>query len=128
MFLDEIGELPKSMQAKLLRVLESGEIRRVGDNESFHVDVRVVCATHRNLEEMVEEGDFREDLMFRINTFEIHLPPLRDRMADIPELADHSVPPVPKLRRRRTGLLHARSHEMHCSPTSGPATSASWPM
>ena len=77
LFLDEIGELPKAMQAKLLRVLESGEIRRVGENESLHVDVRVVCATHRHLEQMVETGDFREDLMFRINTFEIHLPPLR---------------------------------------------------
>jgi DNA-binding NtrC family response regulator len=71
-FLDEIGELPKSLQAKLLRVLESGEIRRIGDNESLQIDVRVICATHRNLAEMVEEGDFREDLMYRINTFEIH--------------------------------------------------------
>jgi DNA-binding NtrC family response regulator len=88
-FLDEIGELPKSMQAKLLRVLESGEIRRVGDNESFTVDVRVVCATHRDLEEMVDHGDFREDLMFRINTFEIRLPALRERIDDIPELARH---------------------------------------
>ncbi|HWB10051.1 MAG TPA: sigma-54 dependent transcriptional regulator [Pirellulales bacterium] len=88
-FLDEIGELPKAMQAKLLRVLESGEIRRVGDNESFTVDVRVVCATHRDLEEMVAEGDFRQDLMFRINTFEIRLPPLRERTDDIPELAHH---------------------------------------
>jgi len=89
LFLDEIGELPKAMQAKLLRVLESGEIRRVGDNESFTVDVRVVCATHRDLEEMSAEGDFREDLMFRINTFEIHLPPLRDRVEDVPLLARH---------------------------------------
>jgi DNA-binding NtrC family response regulator len=88
-FLDEIGELPKAMQAKLLRVLESGEIRRVGDNESFTVDVRVVCATHRDLEEMVAEGEFREDLMFRINTFEIRLPTLRERADDIPELARH---------------------------------------
>ena len=88
-FLDEIGELPKAMQAKLLRVLESGEIRRVGDNESFTVDVRVVCATHRDLEEMVAEGEFREDLMFRINTFEIRLPALRERTDDIPELARH---------------------------------------
>jgi DNA-binding NtrC family response regulator len=88
-FLDEIGELPKAMQAKLLRVLESGEIRRVGDNESFTVDVRVVCATHRDLEEMVAEEEFREDLMFRINTFEIRLPPLRERIDDIPELARH---------------------------------------
>jgi two-component system NtrC family response regulator len=89
LFLDEIGELPKAMQAKLLRVLESGEIRRVGDNESFRVDVRVVCATHRNLVEMVEAGDFREDLMYRINTFEITLPELRQRLDDISELAEH---------------------------------------
>lgn len=88
-FLDEIGELPLGMQAKLLRVLESGEIRRIGDNEPFRVDVRVVCATHRDLEKMVEEGRFREDLMFRINTFEIHLPALRERNSDIPELAIH---------------------------------------
>jgi two-component system NtrC family response regulator len=87
LFLDEIGELPKAMQAKLLRFLESGEIRRVGENEAFTCDVRVVCATHRNLEEMVESADFREDLWFRINTFEVHLPPLRERLEDIPLLA-----------------------------------------
>ena len=89
LFLDEIGELPKAVQAKLLRALECGEIRRVGDNEAFRVDVRVVCATHRNIEEMVKQGDFREDLMFRINTFEIYLPPLRERQDDIPLLARH---------------------------------------
>ena len=88
-FLDEIGELPKATQSKLLRVLESGEIRRVGDNEPFEVNVRIVCATHRDLPRMVEEGGFREDLMFRINTFEIQLPPLRDRVEDIPQLAEH---------------------------------------
>jgi two-component system NtrC family response regulator len=88
-FLDEIGELPKSMQAKLLRVLESREIRRVGENRATFVDVRVVCATHRDLPEMVATGDFREDLMYRINTFEIFLPPLRDRIEDIGELAEH---------------------------------------
>jgi two-component system NtrC family response regulator len=88
-FLDEIGELPKAMQAKLLRVLESREIRRVGENRAVNVDVRVVCATHRDLPEMVAGGDFREDLMYRINTFEIFLPPLRDRLEDIPELAEH---------------------------------------
>jgi len=87
LFLDEIGELPKSMQAKLLRFLESGEIRRVGENESIHCDVRVVCATHRQLDEMVAAGEFREDLWFRINTFEIHLAPLRERKDDIPLLA-----------------------------------------
>ncbi len=88
-FLDEIGELPLSMQAKLLRVLETGDIRRVGDNQTVHVDVRVICATHRDLERMVEEGTFREDLMFRINTFEIHVPSLRQRVDDIEPLAKH---------------------------------------
>ncbi len=89
LFLDEIGELPKAMQAKLLRFLESGEIRRVGENDSFTCDVRVICATHRHLDEMVGEGDFREDLWFRINTFEIQLPPLRERTDDIELLARH---------------------------------------
>ncbi|MEX2139787.1 MAG: sigma-54 dependent transcriptional regulator [Pirellulales bacterium] len=89
LFLDEIGELPKAMQAKLLRVLESGEIRRVGDNQATTVDVRIVCATHRRLDEMVENGEFREDLMFRVNTFEIVLPSLRQRIDDVPLLARH---------------------------------------
>ena len=88
-FLDEIGELPLSMQAKLLRVLETGDIRRLGDNQTTKVDVRVVCATHRDLEQMVVEGTFREDLMFRINTFEIHVPSLRQRPEDIDSLAKH---------------------------------------
>ena len=91
LFLDEIGELPKSLQSRLLRALESGEIRRVGDNHPVTVDVRVVCATHRSLEEMVRAGEFREDLLFRINTFEIAIPPLRDRPDDIPVLVEHFV-------------------------------------
>ncbi|KAA1259285.1 Transcriptional regulatory protein ZraR [Rubripirellula obstinata] len=88
-FLDEIGELPLAMQAKLLRVLETGDIRRLGDTETTNVNVRLVCATHRDLEQMVEEGTFREDLMFRINTFEINVPPLRQRPEDIATLAKH---------------------------------------
>ncbi|NOX55721.1 MAG: sigma-54-dependent Fis family transcriptional regulator, partial [Planctomycetes bacterium] len=87
LFLDELGELDKAMQVKLLRFLESGEVRRVGENAPFHVDVRVVCATNRDLQEMVRSGEFREDLFFRINTFEIQLPPLRGRRDDIPVLA-----------------------------------------
>ena len=87
LFLDELGELDKGMQVKLLRFLESGEIRRVGENEAFTVDVRVVCATNRDLQTMAAEGTFREDLIFRVNTFEIHLPPLRERKEDIPQLA-----------------------------------------
>ncbi len=89
LFLDELGELDKTMQVKLLRFLESGEVRRVGENEPFQVDVRVVCATNRSLEEMVAEGTFRQDLYFRVNTFEINLPPLRERRNDIPALAMH---------------------------------------
>src|SRR4051795_4559156 len=89
LFLDEVGELDKSVQVKLLRFLESGEIRRVGENEPFEVDVRVLCATNRDLREMIDKDEFREDLYFRINTFEIHLPPLRERKADIPLLAQH---------------------------------------
>ncbi len=91
LFLDELGELEKPMQVKLLRFLESGEVRRVGDNEPFHVDVRVVCATNRDLQDMVEEGTFREDLFFRVNTFEIHLPPLRERCDDIAELSRYLI-------------------------------------
>ena len=88
-FLDEIGELPKAMQAKLLRVLESGEIRRVGENKTTQVDVRVICATHRDLQAMVADEEFREDLMYRINPFEINLPALRERIQDVPDLARH---------------------------------------
>ncbi|MCI0457445.1 MAG: sigma-54 dependent transcriptional regulator [Gemmataceae bacterium] len=89
LFLDEVGELNKNIQVKLLRFLESGEIRRLGDTEPFRVDVRVLCATHRDLREMILNDEFREDLFFRINTFEIRLPPLRERRSDIPDLARH---------------------------------------
>jgi DNA-binding NtrC family response regulator len=89
LFLDEVGELDRSVQVKLLRFLESGEIRRVGENEPFRVDVRVLCATNRDLRDMVKNEQFREDLFFRLNTFEIVLPPLRDRKADMAELAQH---------------------------------------
>jgi DNA-binding NtrC family response regulator len=89
LFLDELGELNRNIQVKLLRFLESGEIRRVGDTEPFRVDVRVLCATNRDLRQMIQEEAFREDLFFRINTFEIRLPPLRERRSDIPDLARH---------------------------------------
>jgi DNA-binding NtrC family response regulator len=89
LFLDEVGELNKNIQVKLLRFLESREIRRVGETEPFKADVRVLCATNRDLREMIKEDQFREDLYFRVNTFEIRLPPLRERRADIPDLARH---------------------------------------
>jgi DNA-binding NtrC family response regulator len=88
-FLDELGDLPRNVQVKLLRFLESKEIRRVGESEPFRTDVRVLCATNRDLRQMIREDQFREDLYFRINTFEIRLPPLRERKADIPDLAMH---------------------------------------
>jgi DNA-binding NtrC family response regulator len=89
LFLDEVGELNKNIQVKLLRFLESGEIRRVGETEPFRTDVRVLCATNRDLRSMIKDDEFREDLYFRINTFEIRLPPLRERRPDIPDLARH---------------------------------------
>jgi DNA-binding NtrC family response regulator len=89
LFLDEVGELNKNIQVKLLRFLESGEIRRVGDTKPFRTDVRVICATNRDLRVMIQKDEFREDLYFRINTFEIRLPPLRERRQDIPDLARH---------------------------------------
>ncbi|MGE3805153.1 MAG: sigma-54-dependent transcriptional regulator [Gemmataceae bacterium] len=89
LFLDEVGELNKNIQVKLLRFLESGELRRVGDTEPFRTDVRVLCATNRDLRGMIRDDGFREDLYFRINTFEIRLPSLRERRSDIPALARH---------------------------------------
>ena len=87
LFLDELGELNKNIQVKLLRFLESGELRRLGATESFRCDVRVICATNRDLQKMIAADEFREDLLYRLNTFEIRLPALRERKTDIPELA-----------------------------------------
>jgi DNA-binding NtrC family response regulator len=89
LLLDEVGELNKNIQVKLLRFLESGEIRRVGETVPFRTDVRILCATNRDLRGMIKDDQFREDLYFRINTFEIRLPPLRERRSDIPSLARH---------------------------------------
>lgn len=91
LFLDEIGDMPMSQQAKVLRVLESGEVVRLGSNEPRHVDVRFVSATNRDLQKMVEEGQFREDLFFRLNGAHVHLPPLRERREDIPRIVHHAI-------------------------------------
>ena len=91
LFLDEIGDMPLTMQAKLLRVLEESEIERVGGDKPFSVDVRIVVATHRNLEEQVRQGTFREDLYHRVFVFPIVLPPLRERREDIRVLTEHFI-------------------------------------
>src|SRR5208337_3651846 len=89
LFLDEIANVPVNLQAKLLRVLETGQMERVGSSKTRRVEVRVLSATNADLSQEVKAGRFREDLLFRLNTIEIHLPPLRERREDIPLLANY---------------------------------------
>ncbi|MGR3301401.1 MAG: sigma-54 interaction domain-containing protein, partial [Candidatus Scalindua sp.] len=89
LFLDEVGDLPVSIQAKLLRVMESGEIRRLGDSKSIFIDARIITATNKDLASEVKKGSFREDFFFRINIVHVSLPPLRERKEDIPLLVEH---------------------------------------
>jgi two-component system response regulator HydG len=91
LMLDEVGDMPAAMQAKLLRVLENGEVVRLGSNQPINVDVRLISATNKKLDELVAEKQFREDLFFRINGMAIHLPPLRERREDIPLLLHYFV-------------------------------------
>ena len=91
LFLDEIGNLIKPLQAKMLRVIQDKQIVPVGANQPKRIDVRLICATNANLAQMVQEGQFRQDLLFRINTIEIHLPPLRERKEDVSLLANHFI-------------------------------------
>jgi DNA-binding NtrC family response regulator len=99
LFLDEIGDIPLADQVKILRLLETRRFRRVGDVEAKTADFRLVCATHRNLREMVERGEFREDLYYRLNVFEIELPPLRERVDDLELLIDSMITRIQPERR-----------------------------
>ena len=116
LFLDEIGELPVSQQPKLLRALESGQFRRVGGTTTLKASVRVVCATHRNLADMVRQGRFREDLFYRLSVFPIDIPPLRERKADIPLLVDFFLQQLGGMRGNpltisRKGLIKLIQHD-----------------
>jgi PAS domain S-box-containing protein len=118
-FLDEIGDLSPAMQVKLLRVLQEHEFERVGSNRTVKVDVRVIAATHRPLRHLMQEGKFREDLFYRLNVIPIHIPPLRERMEDVPLLAEHLL-----------GRLSARGkgRGKHLSPrTLGILLRHTWP-
>ncbi|MFC6669786.1 sigma-54 dependent transcriptional regulator [Marinobacterium aestuariivivens] len=103
LFLDEIGDMPLPMQVKLLRVLQERQFERVGGSKTLEADVRILAATHKNLEQMIEAGDFREDLYYRLNVFPIELPALRERCDDIPHLIDEL---CARLRRQGFGQLH----------------------
>ncbi|OEF98841.1 diguanylate cyclase [Vulcanibacillus modesticaldus] len=96
LFLDEIGEISPQIQVRLLRVLQENAIRRVGGNREISIDVRIIAATHRNLEEMVEKGEFREDLYYRLNVIPLRIPPLRERVEDIPLIAQHLIKKIGK--------------------------------
>ena len=104
LFLDEIGEVSAAFQAKMLRILQEGEFERVGGSKTIKVDVRIIAATHRDLETAVEMGDFREDLFYRLNVMPLFLPPLRERIEDIPEIARHLLTKIGNDQKRKLKL------------------------
>ena len=101
MLLDEVGDIPPSLQVKLLRAIEHHEVTPVGDARPRSTDIRVIAATNRPLAELMAMGQFREDLFFRLSVFQIHIPPLRDRRDDIPALAEHFLRQIQVARHRR---------------------------
>ena len=120
LFLDEIANVPMNLQAKLLRVLETGEMERVGSSKTKRVDARVISATNANLAEEVTAGRFRQDLLFRLNTIEIHLPPLRERREDVPVLASHFLTThARRYRKELHGFDHAAMQALLDNPWQG---------
>ncbi len=119
LFLDEVGELSPTAQAKLLRVLQEGEIERIGDTATRRVDVRVIVATNLDLEQAVAAGDFRADLYYRLNPYPVTIPPLRERLADIPLLVDHFV--------KRYGVQHGKRFPGVTDAAMAALTAYSWP-
>ena len=115
LFLDEIGELPVGVQGKVLRVLEERTFERVGGGKTLRADVRLVAATNRDLAAMVEAGEFRADLFFRLNVFPIELPPLRERASDVPLLARHLLGEIAR-RHRHRAAAGSRKTPPACSP------------
>ena len=111
LFLDEIGEMEQGIQSKLLRVLQDYQVTRVGDSRSQQVDVRIIAATNRNLEEMATKGSFREDLYYRLNVIQIHLPPLRERREDIPLLLESFLQSISQQRKLPPPTISARARE-----------------
>lgn len=126
LFLDEIGDMPMSMQAKILRALQEREVEPVGGSGPVSVDVRVISATRRNLPALIEAGEFREDLYYRLNVINIELPPLRCRRADILELANHFLARLNQEFQRSTVLSPLRRSSSASPTTSGRETSGSW--
>ena len=124
-FLDEVGDMSAKTQAKVLRVLQEGEVERLGSARTIKVDVRVIAATNKNLEEEIEKGHFREDLYFRLAVIPIHVPPLRERPEDIPLLVRHYMDYFSRENNVAAEADHARRRSTRCSATAGRATSAS---
>ena len=119
-FLDEVGEIPIALQSKLLRVLQEGQYERVGDERTRKVDVRLIAATNRNLQEEVAAGNFREDLYFRLNVFPVHVVPLRERVDDIPLLTQHFLGTLSrKLNMPEPGLTHGSVKQLQSYPWKG---------
>ena len=118
-FLDEIGELHPSVQIKLLRVVQTRQVERLGSSEPVHVDVRLIAATHVNLEQAITEGRFREDLFYRINVFPVYIPPLRERKSDILLLADHFL--------EKYGRKHSKEMKRISTPAIDMMMSYHWP-